>query len=92
MLLDTTCHIVVGMGAYHQTILSLTIHGLRINVIMFLRILHQPTFVLKLLEVLGSLLVDARVVLAGAYGEVNLGLDDVIETLFVVASFGACLL
>ena len=91
MLLDIALHVVVSMCADYQTILCLALHGLSIYIIMFARILHQPPIVLELLEVLGSLLIDTWVVLRGAYGEVNLWFDDVIQTLGVVASLGASL-
>ena len=89
MLLDVALHVVVNISANHQSVLSLTIHGLRINIIMFARILNQPSLVLELLEVLSSLLVHTWIVLRCAYREVNLGLDDVIQTHLVIASFGA---
>ena len=91
VLLDIALHVVVSMCADYQTILCLALHGLSIYIIMFARILHQPSIVLELLEVLGSLLIDTWVVLRGAYGEVNLWFDDVIQTLGVVASLGASL-
>ena len=62
VLLDIALHVVVRVGADHQTILRLALHGLSIYIIMFARVLHQPSVVLELLEVLGSLLVDTRVV------------------------------
>ena len=86
MLLDTACHIVVGMGTYHQAILRFPIHRLRIYIIMFARILYQPPLILELLEVLGSLLIDTRIILGCAYWEIYLGLDDVVEAHLVVAS------
>ena len=63
MLLDTTCHIVIGMCTYHKTILGLTVHRLSIYIIMFARILNEPALVLELLEVLCSLLIHSRVIL-----------------------------
>ena len=88
VLLDATGHVVVGMGAHHKSVLRLTIHRLRIYVIMFARILNEPALVLELLEVLCSLFVDTGVILRGADGEVDLGLNDVVEALLVVA--GLC--
>ena len=58
---------------------------------MFARVLNKPTLILELLEVLGSLLIDLRVILAGAYGEVYLRLDDVVQALLVVTGLGASL-
>ena len=86
VLLDAAGHIVVGMGTYHETVLRLAIHRLRINIIMFARILNEPALILELLEVLSSLFVHTGVVLGGAYGEVDLGLDDVVEALLIIAS------
>ena len=91
VLFDVALLVVVGMGTDDQAVLRLALHGLGIDVVVLLLVLYQPAFVLKLLEVLCCLLVDARVVFRGAYGEVDLGLDDVIETFFVVASLGTCL-
>ena len=91
MLLDVALHVVVGMGANYQTILRLAIHRLGIDIIMFLRVLHQPTLILELLEVLSGLLVNTWVILRSAYREVNLRLDDVIQTLLIVASLCASL-
>ena len=91
VLLDATCHIVIGMGTDHQTILRLPVHRLRINIIMILRVLHQPPLILELLEILGSLLIHFGIVLGGAYGEVDFGFDDMIEAHLIVASLGASL-
>ena len=88
VLLDVALLVVVGMGAHHQSVLRLAVHGLGVNVVVLLVVLHQPSLVLELLEVLGSLLVDARIVFRRAYGEVNLGLDDMIQTFLIVASLG----
>ena len=86
MLLDDTREIVVYISTYHKTILSLSVHGLRINVILLLIVLHEPAVVLELLEVRCSLLVDTRIVLTCAFWEINLRLDDMIKTHLVVAS------
>ena len=40
MLLDDTVHIVRNISAYYQSILSFPVHGLGIDVIVFLSILH----------------------------------------------------
>ena len=91
MLLNHAIHIVVDKSTYHQSILRFTIHGLCVDIILLLVILHEPSLVLELLEVLGSLLVHTRVVLAGAYREIDLRLDDVVQAHLVVASFSSCL-
>ena len=92
MLLDDSGHIVVDVCADHQSILSLAIHGLGIDVILFLVILHKPSLILEHLEILGGFHIDARVVLAGSGFEVDFRLDDTIKTHFVVTCLNACLL
>ena len=91
VFLNISLLVVVSMGADHESILGFTVHRLGIYIIMFARVLYQPAIVLELLEVLGGFLVDAWVVLRGAFGEVDLWLDDMIQTLGVVASLSTCL-
>ena len=86
VLLDAACHIVVGMGAYHQSVLRFSVHCLRIDIIMFAFILNEPPFILELLEILSSLLIHPRIILRRTYWEINLRLDDMIQTLLIVAS------
>ena len=88
VLLDDTVHVVGHVCTYHQTELRLAIHRLGIDVIVFLLVLHQPSFVLKHLEVLGSLLIDARIVLVGTYRKVYLGLDNMIERHLITLGLG----
>ena len=40
MLLDDTVHIVRNISAYYQSVLGFPVHGLGIDVIVFLSILH----------------------------------------------------
>ena len=86
MLLDAASHIVIGMGTHHQTILRLAVHGLGINIIMFACVLNQPALVLELLEVLGGLLIHSGIILRCTHREIDLRLDNVIQTLLIVAS------
>ena len=86
MLLNIALHVVVNIGTNYQSILSLAIHGLRINIIMFARVLNQPTFILELLEVLGSLFIYTRIILRCADGEIDLWFDDMVETHLVITS------
>ena len=91
MLLDGSVEIVVDEGANHETILGLAIHGLGVDVILLLVVLYQPSLVLEHLEVFSSLLIHARVILAGTGLEVDFRFDDTIKTLLVVAGLLACL-
>ena len=78
MLLDTPMHVVVGMRSHHQSILCLIVHGLRIDIIVFFAVLHQPSLVLEFLEVFGSALIHLWVVFACTRLKVNFRLDDMI--------------
>ena len=79
VLLDDSVHIIRHVGTYHQAELGLAVHGLGVDIIIFLFVLHQPTLVLKLLEILRGLLIDTRIAFIGTYRKINLGLDDMIE-------------
>ena len=79
MLLDNTIHIIGNIGTYYQTILSLTIHGLCIHIIVFLFVLHQPTFVLKHPEILSSLVIHLRIMLVCTCRKVYFRFDDMIK-------------
>ena len=92
VFLDAAGHVVVGMGAHHESILRLLVHGLRVDVVLFLVVLHQPALFLELPEVLGSFLIDTRVILRRSFGEVYLGFNNVVEAFLVVASLGTCFL
>ena len=87
MLLDDARHVIIHVGTYHQTILGLAIHGLGIDVILFLIILLQPAVFLELFEVLCCAFVNARVILRSTWLEVDFRFDDMIKTLLVIASF-----
>ena len=79
MLLDYSVHVVGHVSPHHQTILRFAVHGLGINIITRLVVLHQPALFLEHPEVLHRLVVHPRVVLVGTFREVNLRLDDVIQ-------------
>ena len=89
MFLDDTGHVVIDVCAHHQTILGLAVHGLRIDVILLLVILYQPSLVLKLFEVFGCFGVDFGVIFASSFGKIYFRFDDMIEAFFVVTGFGA---
>ena len=91
MLLDHAIHVVLHIGAHDETILRVAVHRLSVDVVVILLVLDEPSLLLEHLEVLLGALIDARVVLRGALGEVDLRLDDVVETHLVVTSLGASL-
>ena len=89
MFLDDARHVIIHVGTYHQTILGLAIHGLGIDVILFLIILLQPAVFLELLEVLCCAFVNARVILRSTWLEVDFRFNNMIKAFLVVASLGA---
>ena len=91
MLLDDAIEVVIHISTHDETILGLTVHGLRIYVVLLLLVLHEPALFLEAGKVLGCLVIYTRVVLVGAHGEIDLGLDDMIERHFVAFGFGTCL-
>ena len=88
MLLDEAAQIVRHAGCHHQSILGLAVHCLGIDVIHVHLVLHQPSFLLELGEVLGRLGIHSFIILARSNREIYFGLNDVIERLFIVASLG----
>ena len=91
MLFDNTRHIIVYISTHHKAILSLAIHGLGINVILFLIILFQPTILLKLSEILCSAFIDAWIILRSTRFKIDFRFDDMIKTLLVITGFGTSL-
>ena len=83
MLLDAALHIVVDPCAYDEAILRAAVHGLGIDVIFLLVILHEPPLLLEIVEILHGLVVDGGVMLVETGSEVDFGLDDVIEGFLV---------
>ena len=88
VLLYLARHIVIDVCSDNKAILCLAVHCLGIDIVVFLVVLHEPAFVLELLEVLGGFLIDARIILARSLGEVDFGFDDMIEAHLVVACLG----
>ena len=92
MLLDHAIHVVGHVGTDHQSILGLAVHGLRIDVIAFLLVLHQPALLLEQLEVLCRLQIDSGIMLICPHRKINLRLNDMIEGFLVALSLCPCLL
>ena len=83
MFLNDTIHVVGNISTYYQSILRLSIHGLRIDVIVFFIILNQPAFVLKHLEVFSSFLIDTLIVFVSTYRKIYFGFNNMIQGFFV---------
>ena len=79
MLLDNAVHIIGNVCAYYQTILSLTVHGLCIHIIVFFFVLHQPTFILEHPEILSSFIIHLRIMLVCTCRKIYFRFDDMIE-------------
>ena len=89
MLFDDTVHIVGNISANYQTILRLSIHGLRIDVIVFFIVLHQPAFILEHLEIFSSFLINTFIMFVSAYRKIYFGLNDMIQGFLVSFRFFA---
>ena len=75
------------MSAHHQTVLSTAVHCLRIYIIIWLLVLHQPSLVLPCLEVLDSLVICRLAVLVNDRIKVNFRLSYMQKRFFT----GLCL-
>ena len=83
VLFDDPVHIVRDIGPDDETVLRLAVHRLGINVIALLLVLDQPATLLEETEVVGGLLIDTRIVLVGADGEIDFGFDNMIQRFFI---------
>ena len=88
MLLDDSVEVVVNVGTHHEAILGVAVHRLCIDVVLLLVVLHEPALLLEEGEVGGGLLVYTGVVLVGAYWEIDLRLDDMVERHLVALGLG----
>ncbi len=89
MLLDDSVQIVLYVCRNYESVLSLAVHRLSVDVVHLLLVLLQPTLFLELGKVLGSLLIDLGVIFADAYGEINLRFDYMVQRFLVVTSLSA---
>ena len=78
MLLDHPVHVVGHVSSYHQSILRLAVHGLGINIVTRLVVLHQPALFLEHPEVRYRLVVHTRIMLVRPFRKINFRLDDVV--------------
>ena len=76
------------MSAHHQTVLSAAVHSLRIYIIIWLLVLHQPSLVLPCLEVLDSLVICRLAVLVDDRIKVNFRLSYMQKRLFTGLRLG----
>ena len=93
MLFDDPVLIVTAICAHNYSILGLFLitigwqtRSLRIDIIMFLIVLHKPSLILELLELLCRTLIDFRVVLISTLRKIDFRADDMIERHLIVAS------
>ena len=81
VLFDAALQVVLEVAASHQTILPLAVHSLGVDVVALLLLLNEPLVGLPTLVVLDSFGIYSLVVLVDNGVKVNLGLDDVQQTL-----------
>ena len=86
MLLDHAVKIVVHISSHHKPILRLAVHGLRVDVVVVLLVLLEPSTLLEQLKVGCGLVIDLLLILACAGLKIDLGLCYVVQALLVVAS------
>lgn len=96
VLLDDAVHIVVHVGAEHDAVLPVELavgvaHGLGIEVVVLLFVLHEPAVLLEEAELACAFAVATLVVLGALGLEVDFGFDDMVERLFVLAGLGTSL-
>jgi len=89
MLFNHPIHIIGNVCADYQSVLGFPVHGLGVNIIVFLAILHQPAFILEQLEIFCSFGIHTLIMLVCTYREINLRFNDMIKRLFVTFRFYA---
>ena len=89
MLLDNPVHIIRDISTDYQPILCFPVHRLGIDIIVFHLILHQPAFVLKQLEILGSFSIHLFVMFIRTNREIYFRFNNMIKRLLVTFRFCA---
>ena len=92
MLLDGTQLIVLHTCCHHESVLGASLHGLRVEIVARLLVLHKPAFTLELLKLLDCNVIDTRIMLVDDWVEVDFRLDDMIKRLLVSLAFSKCFL
>ena len=89
VFLNNTIHIIGNIRTDYQSVLRLTVHCLRIDIIVFLAILHQPAFILKQLEILGRLAVNTFIMFVRTNREIYFRFNNMIKGFFITFRFCA---
>ena len=84
---DNTVEVIIDISAYDESVLCTSVHGLGVYVISFGRVLLQPSFFLKLLEVFYGFLIYFGIVFVGSRSKVYFGFNDMVKRLFVSCGF-----
>ena len=92
VLLNHAVQIVVDVSCHHNAVLSAAVHGLGIDVIVLLGILHEPALLLEHIEVFNSLGIDFSIVFVGNRVEIDFRFDDVIQRHLIAQRFVESLL
>ena len=91
VLLYAAFHIVGHVGCHYYAILGAAVHGLGIDIVVFLGVLYEPAVFAELGKVADGAVVDLGGVFVGAGGKVDFGFDDVVERFGIALGFGTCL-
>ncbi len=87
MLFDSSFHVVGHPCSNHEAILCAAIHGLCVDIVVLLVILHKPAVFLEFPEVFNRFVVDSGIMLVKTYFEINLRFDDMVKTFFITLRF-----
>ena len=87
VLFNCSRHIVFDACTYDQSILSMSVHGLSVDVIMFFVILYQPTFLLEHIKVLYRFLINFWTMFVRTGNEIDLRFNNMVERLFITIGF-----
>ena len=77
MLFDSSREVILEMAAHRQSVLRAALHRLRINIVVLLGVLPEPSLGLPLTEILHRLVVNRIGMLVGDGFEIDFRFDDV---------------
>ena len=88
VLFNPFVHIILHRGTNHQTVLSFSVHGLSIHIVLLGIVLHQPTFVSEFIKIFKSLIIHLFIMLISSRFKINFGLNNMIQRHWISLRFG----
>ena len=92
MTFDYSFHVILNRCTNYNSVLGFPVHGLGVEVIVFLCVLYEPTFLLKLCKLFLCAFIHTRIVFARPLRKIYFWLYNMVQRHFVVAGFLACFL